>query len=121
MGEGLLCTSSWWCSLAAGGTTSTASRHCILRHAPATAADPATPAPSLAAVQAQLVLEPDGAFVLRCLGRRALFVNGQQVPQGGAAQLPHLSLLKCGGVSLLFLVNEAAVRRVARRSAAAAV
>ncbi len=71
--------------------------------------------------QAQLFLEPDGCFHLRCLGRRNVFVNGQQVEQGHAAPLPHLSLIKVGGVSLLFVANHAAVQRVMRRSAALAV
>lgn len=72
-------------------------------------------------LQAALSLEPDGSFSLRCLGRRNLFVNGQRVEQGAAAVLPHLSLVKAGGVSLLFVANAAAVRRVLRRSAGVAI
>lgn len=71
--------------------------------------------------QAALALEPDGGFVLRCLGRRQLFVNGRPVAQGASAPLPHLSLVKAGGVSLLFVANQAAVQRVLRRSGEVAV
>ncbi len=71
--------------------------------------------------QAQLLLEPDGRFYLRCLGRRSVFVNGLQVEQGRSTPLPHLSLIKVGGVSMLFVANLAAVQRLVRRSAAVAV
>ena len=71
--------------------------------------------------QASLFLEPDGCFRLRCLGRRNVFVNGQRMEQGGCTPLPHLSLIKVGGVSLLFLANHAAVQRALRRSAALSV
>ena len=71
--------------------------------------------------QAQLLLEPDGRFWLRCLGRRNVFVNGRQLERGAALPLPHLSLIKAGGVALLFMVNHAAVQRLTRRSAALSV
>ena len=38
--------------------------------------------------QAQLWLEADGGFRLRCTGRRPMWVNGRRVEQGQAAPLP---------------------------------
>lgn len=67
--------------------------------------------------QAQLWLEPDGGFRLRCMGRRPMWVNGQRLEQGQAAALPTLSHMAVGGISLLFVENVAAVQRGAARAA----
>lgn len=71
--------------------------------------------------QAQLFLDADGSFKVRCLGRREMSVNGQAVAQGQVAELPHLSLLRVGPVTLMFVVNMGALERLQRRSAAMTV
>ncbi len=43
---------------------------------------------------------------------------GEQVAQGQATEVAHLSLIEVGGIRLLLLVNSAALRRLASRSAA---
>ena len=67
--------------------------------------------------QAQLFLEPDGGFRLRCTGRRGMLVNGRPLAQGQSAALPTLSHVAVAGVSLLFVANVAATQRAAARSA----
>jgi hypothetical protein len=67
--------------------------------------------------QAQLWLEPDGGWRLRCTGRRTLLVNGVRLTRGQTALLPSLSQIQAGGVSLLFVANSAAAARAAARSA----
>jgi hypothetical protein len=66
-------------------------------------------------------LADDGAFRLQRVGRGPVAVNGAALARGEAARLPHLSLVRAGGVALLFVANRGALDRVARRSAAAAV
>lgn len=66
--------------------------------------------------QAQLYLDCTGQFLLRSTGRRSMSVNGEIIMQGQSTCLPHLSLLKIGGVQLMFLINRAAVERTLRRS-----
>jgi hypothetical protein len=66
--------------------------------------------------QAQLVLNSEGEWVLRSVGRRSMSVNGTTLLQGQSMVLPHLSLIRVGGVQLLFMVNKAAVDRVLGRS-----
>lgn len=66
--------------------------------------------------QAQLWLEADGSFRLRCTGRRPMTVNGRPLAQGQTAALPTLSHVAVGGVSLLFLANVAAAERAASRA-----
>lgn len=66
--------------------------------------------------QAQLWLEPDGSFRLRCTGRRPMRVNGALLAQGAIAPLPTLSHVAVGGVSLLFVANVAAAARAAART-----
>ncbi len=66
--------------------------------------------------QAQLFLEPDGCFRLRCTGRRTMLLNGQPLARGQQAALPSLSHIKVGDVSLLFIANSAAVQRALQRS-----
>eukprot|EP00887_Chlorella_sp_A99_P001053 scaffold14.g1053.t1 len=68
--------------------------------------------------QAQLCCEADGRFVLRCLGRRVMLVNGAELARGQHAALPHLSHIRVGGISLLFVENRGAAARLAARSAA---
>ena len=68
-------------------------------------------------LQAQLWLEPDGGFRLRCTGRRPMRVNGRPLAQGAATPLPTLSHVAVGGVSLLFVANVAAAARAAARAA----
>lgn len=68
--------------------------------------------------QAQLWLEADGGFRLRCTGRRPMWVNGRRLEQGQTAALPTLSHVAVGGVSLLFVANVAAAQRGAARAAA---
>lgn len=67
--------------------------------------------------QAQLFLEPDGGFRLRCTGRRAMLVNGRPLARGQTAALPSLSHIKAGDVSLLFVANTAAAARAVHSSA----
>ncbi len=63
----------------------------------------------------------------RCprLQRRAARPGGRprarQVAQGEAIAVAHLSLIEVGGLRLLLLVNHAALRRLAARSAAFSV
>lgn len=52
-----------------------------------------------------------------CCCRRRL-PSAAQVQQHESVALPHLSLVEAGGVRLIFLVNNAAVQRVVRRTAA---
>ena len=66
--------------------------------------------------QAQIFAEADGVFMLRCLGRRAMLVNGRELAQGQHVALPHLSLLRVGPLSLLFVANRAAVQRLRHRT-----
>jgi hypothetical protein len=66
--------------------------------------------------QAHLFLDIDNVFKIRCLGRRSLFVNGEEVKQGFVAAMPHLSLVKAGPVVLLFVVNRLALDRIQRRT-----
>lgn len=66
--------------------------------------------------QAQLVLNSEGEWVLRSVGRRSMSVNGTTLLQGQSMLLPHLSFIRVGGVQLLFMVNKAAVDRVLGRS-----
>lgn len=58
-------------------------------------------------------------LVLRCIGRRPMRVNGASVPPGTSVHVPHASLVQVAGVSLLVLVNHAALARYAGRAAAA--
>ena len=74
------------------------------------------PAQRVSRQQAQLYLEPDGGFRLRCTGRRGMAVNGQPLAQGQVAPLPSLSHIRVGDVSLLFIANSAAVQRALARS-----
>lgn len=67
-------------------------------------------------MQAVFVLDPNGIFHLRNLGRKPLFVNGMAVPSGRSVPVPTLSLLEVGGHSLLFTINQAAVARFAARN-----
>ena len=73
---------------------------------------------SVSRQQAQLFLDVDGVFKVRCLGRRVMNVNGQPVRKGEVAVLPHLSLLRVGSLALLFVVNKEALDRIEKRSAA---
>ena len=66
--------------------------------------------------QAEIFLDSDGAFKVRSLGRRAMFVNGEMVHKGQVAVLPHLSLIRIGPVGLLFVVNKEAMDRLRKRS-----
>ncbi|KAL6767039.1 hypothetical protein ACKKBG_A38340 [Auxenochlorella protothecoides x Auxenochlorella symbiontica] len=59
------------------------------------------------------------ALALRCIGRRPMRVNGGAVPPGTSVLVPHASLVQVGGVSLLVLLNHAALARYAGRAAAA--
>jgi hypothetical protein len=71
--------------------------------------------------QAQVFLDTDGKFKLRCIGRRAMSVNGQSLSKGQITLLPHLSLIRVGPLALLFVVNNEAVDRIMKRSAALVV
>lgn len=71
--------------------------------------------------QAELFLDADGRFKVRCLGRRVMSVNGESVNKGQVAVLPHLSLVRIGPVALLFVVNKEAMDRLSKRSAAMVV
>jgi len=66
--------------------------------------------------QAFVALGPDGVFRVRNVGRQEMHVNGQALPRGHEAALPHLGLVEVGGLSLLFLVNRGAVQRALLRS-----
>jgi len=54
-------------------------------------------------------------------GPRARRPRARQVAQGEAIAVAHLSLIEVGGLRLLLLVNHAALRRLAARSAAFSV
>lgn len=71
--------------------------------------------------QAELFLDVDGIFKVRCLGRRSISVNGEIMNKGQVAVLPHLSLVRIGPVALLFVVNKEAMDRLSKRSAAMVV
>ncbi|KAL3159853.1 hypothetical protein ABBQ38_010254 [Trebouxia sp. C0009 RCD-2024] len=66
--------------------------------------------------QAQLALHPDGRFLLTNIGRRTVFVNGNQVLQHHNIHLEHLSMIDLAGIRLLFMVNHLAVHRLVARS-----
>jgi FHA domain len=68
--------------------------------------------------QAQVFLDADGKFKIRCIGRRAMSVNGQSLNKGEIALLSHLSLVRVGPMALMFVVNNEAVDRLMKRSAA---
>ncbi|KAK9826514.1 hypothetical protein WJX81_008639 [Elliptochloris bilobata] len=76
------------------------------------------PAARVSRQQARLVLRSPGRHTLANTGRRALTVDNRRVAQGEATQVAHLSLVEVGGIRLLLLVNPAALRRLASRSAA---
>lgn len=67
--------------------------------------------------QAQLWLDADGGWRVRCTGRRPMRVNGAALGQGATCALPTLSHLAVGGVSLLFVGNVAAAARAVARAA----
>jgi hypothetical protein len=71
--------------------------------------------------QAQVFLDTDGKFKLRCIGRRAMSVNGMSLNKGQITLLPHLSLIRVGPLAVMFVVNNEAVDRLIKRSAALAV
>lgn len=66
--------------------------------------------------QGCISLQPDGAFRLCNTGRREVHVNGALLQQFETVQLPHLSVIEAGGVTLLFMVNPVAVSRVQQRT-----
>jgi len=71
--------------------------------------------------QAQVFLDADGRFKVRCTGRRLMSVNGQSLIKGQITLLPHLSLIRIGPLALMFVVNNEAVDRLMKRSAALTV
>lgn len=73
------------------------------------------PASKVSRLQAQLLLQPDGSFTIKNVGRRGIAVNGAPLGRGEAAALPHLGLLEVGGLQLLFMVNQLAVGRALAR------
>ncbi|KAK9836720.1 hypothetical protein WJX74_006629 [Apatococcus lobatus] len=66
--------------------------------------------------QAQLALKSDGHWRLTNTGRRCVHINGNPCRQGQSVHLHHLSLLQMGGVNLMFMENQIAVRRVVSRT-----
>ena len=76
------------------------------------------PAQQVSRQQARLAVGADGRWAVRCLGRRALQVNGHMLCAGQDAALPHLSLIRVGQLGLLFVVNARTSARLAARSAA---
>jgi len=76
---------------------------------------------SISRQQAQLFLDAEGDFKLRCLGRREMVVNGETLHKGEVATLPHLSLIRVGHVAVLFIVNKMALERLQKKSAGMSV
>ena len=68
--------------------------------------------------QAQLFLDTDGQFKIRCIGRRLMSVNGQSLTKGQVAVLINQSLIRVGPLALMFVVNNEAVERIMKRSEA---
>lgn len=68
--------------------------------------------------QAQLFLDTDDRWKIRCQGRRQMSVNDQLLKEGQVAEVHHLSLIRIGPLALLFFLNRGASARLSRRSAA---
>lgn len=71
---------------------------------------------SISRIQARIILEGDGTFVIHCLGKRTMMVNGERLTEGQSAKLHHMSLMRAGPATFFFLANRAAVDRLLRRS-----